>query len=325
MTIKIRDLSVVVLCLGGFEHAMSTGTGGQDGRADAAAAPNLRAEPTEFPKCERYAVIEAEPGRAQALSVLPGQRSYDTCLTRNFSVSLESRDSVVRITGSERHPSTAEWFQWVREEPTEYARVRVHARHCNEFYVLGESSDGLVSLERWEWPRILGAYCTDFAPTCAPLGIPVAPALTIVEIEGGSYLPPAARSPSPIVRKSLLYGPAALGRVLSATVEPEGRFLLLHRRDTAGGEHFLTQLPLCPVGMPVDILSSQQAPVLNQLDGGFGVGNFGRLGRIYHKGITPNVLYLRDSTGDGVLETWGAVDHLSFEAHFPEYGWTLEY
>jgi hypothetical protein len=141
------------------------------------------------------------------------------------------------------------------------------------------------------------------------------------ELEGGEFLQPDRRAPAPALVRSIVLGPLALGEIRSASVDPEGRFLLVHRRSPTGVS-VLTRVPLTQGLAHRDVLTSSQAPLLDRGDYGMAVGNFAAQGRIAIVVFQSNVVYLRDPDNDGAYDAWGVLHDSAYVASFPRFSWT---
>jgi hypothetical protein len=258
------------------------------------------------------------------VDLIPFNPRKDTSRHTNLVVTVEPRDPDVLFEVEEFSDFDEAWHKWSFCESTEYARVAPTARHANEFYVVGETKAGESFVELWRRPRVRGGYFTEMDPVQAPLGVATHSPDTSVELEGGVFIQPHRRTGATAMVRSVLRGPLALGSISAACVEPEGRYLLIHRRNTRG-QSFLTQLPLAPDAAPVDLVSSDDAPVLNAGVPAITAINFARQGRIFMVGYRHNVLSLHDRTIDGSFEKWAVDDMSLFLETYPFFSWTRQW
>ena len=291
---------------------------GSEGRASAI-LPRADSEPRHtFVAPENDVRAGAE---TSAQSLTPGRSPFDAFVRSNFGVLIEADGSDIVIRGRELDEAANDWSLWTRREPTAFERVVPTMLHSNEFIVLGELQNGDLAVERWLWPKILGAYYAEFDPTVQPIGVPVRTGDTTVEVEGGVFVEARYRFPRPDVGRSPVLALSGVGRVLAANIDPDGRFLILLRR-TASGDSVLSQVPLSPVGPIVDLVTSQQCPSLGAGSARICAGDFARQGRIHTINVGSDIVYLSDPNNDGVINGWNVMDVADFEDAFPHYSWS---
>ena len=222
---------------------------------------------------------------------------------------------------------------------TSYRVESVDARHGNELYVAGTARNGDALVERWTFPQQVGSYYSAKAMASPVIGVsaPVEPLLIGIGRAAGSdgslippYQTPHGRTQAPPVRQELYRG-AEIGRIVSFTVDPEGRFALLRTAtDPALVQLVFSDPPTFNVvrtPSTLEILNAEQigiSPYHHAVEGRkyFLSGSTGDQ-------LLPDVQLLNDADNDGVFESaspmWDTATYRANATYGAPENWTDDY
>lgn len=212
----------------------------------------------------------------------------------------------------------AEQHIWRSFESVSFRVDWVAARGPHEVYVFGHEPAGPSVIQRWELEPVPGSYVASRAVATTEIGAPwtTGDMQLSVHPNNGAYTPPALREEAAFQRTSIYRGDG-LGRTRSATIDPDGRYLLV--LNTAGELH---QLELRTTASPAStmLLQPSQSP---ELSGGVQLflrqDSAGKRVCVVHPSDAEpgqDFVVLLDSTNDGSFES---VEVLSSSDYFQRY------
>ena len=235
-----------------------------------------------------------------------------------YSLSLEFIDQrTIRINGTEEDQSRDAYEYWSRDIQLTHDVEAISGRHANEFYVVGKDGTDTV-IDRWDLSVENGAYYTTSAPPGDPIGTSVRTQTARLAVSG-SYQPPGLR-PAPTVTPTRLHVGPSVGRVQAASIDPDGRYLLMVCEDTSTSTYSLTRFILS-TGVVETVLTAAQEPDLDGVTG-FGHADQSTLGRIHTMNAHGNVIWLADTTNDGVIDSHGNLELDDFMIAYPDFSFT---
>jgi hypothetical protein len=240
-----------------------------------------------------------------------------------LEVPWEGSEMVVRA--AEWNPGTSAWDRWRHREAVTYVLCAAGMRHANEFYVLGyDSVSGHSIVERWDWPSGAGGYVAVREPASQPMGVGYRTPSTAVDLLGDDYIAPLQRIPPPVALRTRLYDGPSLGLVYRICIDPDGRFMLMHRQDSTTGVYDIAQLPLAPGAQPIVLVRSTDAPELVQSVSLVSAQHV-RKGRMHIIRAGLWNVWFEDLQNDGIIDHWDHAESADFQDLFPSFGFTAWY
>lgn len=173
------------------------------------------------------------PMERSAVPPSPNEAEFSTrhvvFLSSDFEqyVDYDFGGKVLRVDEDERNPGTGAWTSSSEQYSTSFQINFVAARTPDELYVFGTRRNGDDIVERWLLESADGSWIATRPLAGSPIGVPLPnPGVLSVSLRGGDWVEPGERFPLAEVREEIYVG-TDFGGVLYATVDPEGRFLLV--------------------------------------------------------------------------------------------------
>jgi len=282
--------------------------------------------------------VDRDPGIAVAPSDSDGgalveEDEYPLFVSTELSqgVWYQPSGTVVTVNTTEYDPANGAFVDSSVQYATSYKVNFVTARIPNELYVFGTKRNGDDVIEKWDLEEIPGAWVASRPPSALPIGTPD-PSFPVfsLTLSGGSFIDPGSRIASPVGAREEIYLGSALGGVLYAAVDPDGRFLLV--LDAAAQR--LVQVPIDGSSAPSVLFDSTSIPEIVEM-GCIAPRHEASLGRMYimttsrrDDSLGPESAYdarivFFDYDNDGNLDDFTVQTYAQFVAS--DYSWSETY
>ena len=166
----------------------------------------------------------------QGVAFVPGARGLTF-----YSMEAEANGSLPIVSG---------WTSTEYVTAYDVKRI-VPAGKTHEFYVVGRGRNGDELIERWTVEKEDGERFAYRSSTVTPTGVPISAGTLVTGVVGGVFVPVAQRgSARPLTERTEIYRGSSLGKIYTAAVDPDGRFVLMVAGDA------LYRLDLLSGGVP---------------------------------------------------------------------------
>lgn len=188
----------------------------------------------------------------------------------------------------------------------------------NEIYVAAMKANGEALVERWIFTPSNGAYVYGTGQPIPPVGVAQPPyhSAASVHVQGGGSFSATSAATIREPRRTTIYESSLNGLVEDLVVEPEGRFLLMMMHQT----HKILRVDLTDPSFPTQtVFEPAQYPMLvpaEDLTLWFHAteGRMYVLREVSPFTSSPEILLIRDSNNDAILESPQALTHDQFIA-----------